>query len=199
LSIGNRIQVIQPAKEYHFKYKGCYFTTNATTPEHIDSLENFEIRDNDVFLVTYPKSGTIWTQNILSLIYHEGHRNGVENIDLMDRVPWLEYNVRHMDYQRCPSPRLFASHLPYFLVPRELRNRRGTVIYVARNPKDALVSYFHFSKILTDMEDEPDFGKFMERFLAGKGKNNFLFYSQSLLPFLPFICFVPSSYEMASF
>uniref|UniRef100_A0A8D0DQN3 Sulfotransferase n=1 Tax=Salvator merianae TaxID=96440 RepID=A0A8D0DQN3_SALMN len=145
---------------YHFKYKGCYFTTNATTPEHIDSLENFEIRDNDVFLVTYPKSG---------------HRNGVENIDLMDRVPWLEYNVRHMDYQRCPSPRLFASHLPYFLV-----------IYVARNPKDALVSYFHFSKILTDMEDEPDFGKFMERFLAGKGKNNFLFYSQSLLPFLPF-------------
>uniref|UniRef100_A0A8D0C1A7 Sulfotransferase n=1 Tax=Salvator merianae TaxID=96440 RepID=A0A8D0C1A7_SALMN len=159
---------MQPDNKYLFKYKGCYFLTGCATAEYLDSLQNFEIRDNDVFLVTYPKSGTVWTQNILSLIYHEGHRNGTEKISLMERVPWLEYKPKRIDFDRCPSSRLFASHMPYYLVPRELKNRKGKVIYIARNPKDALVSYYHFSKILIYMEDEHDFGKFMEKFLAGK-------------------------------
>uniref|UniRef100_A0A8D0C2B2 Sulfotransferase n=1 Tax=Salvator merianae TaxID=96440 RepID=A0A8D0C2B2_SALMN len=160
-------QAMQPDK-YLFKYKGCYFTVGNTTPEYLDLLQNFEIRDDDVFLITYPKSGTIWTQNILSLIYHEGHRNGTEKIDLLDRVPWLEYKMEHMDYNRRPSPRLFSTHMPYYLLPRELRNRRGKVIYVARNPKDILVSYYHFSKVSMSLEDEHDFGKLLEIFLAGK-------------------------------
>uniref|UniRef100_A0A8D0DN13 Sulfotransferase n=1 Tax=Salvator merianae TaxID=96440 RepID=A0A8D0DN13_SALMN len=162
------IQAIQPASKFLFKHKECYFPTNTATAEYIDSLENFEIRDDDVFLVTYPKSGTVWTQNILSLIYHEDHRNETEKVTLIDRVPWLEYKMEHMDYNRRPSPRLFSTHMPYYLVPRELRNRRGKVVYIARNPKDVLVSYFHFSKVLVRMEQEHDFGKFMERFLAGK-------------------------------
>uniref|UniRef100_A0A8B9S5V2 Sulfotransferase n=1 Tax=Apteryx owenii TaxID=8824 RepID=A0A8B9S5V2_APTOW len=160
---------MEPSKEYLFTHKGFYFAANITTPEYLDSLETFEIRDSDVFIATYPKSGTVWTQNILSLIFHEGHRNGTENIDLMDRIPWLEYNTKHMDYSAFPSPRLFATHLPYYLTPRDLRNKRARVIYVTRNPKDVLVSYFHFSKIMVTLEKVSDFNIFMERFLAGKG------------------------------
>ncbi|POI26012.1 hypothetical protein CIB84_010238, partial [Bambusicola thoracicus] len=44
------------------------------------------------------------------------------------------------------------------------------VIYVSRNPKDVLVSYYHFSKFIVTLEKIPDFNIFMERFLAGKGK-----------------------------
>ncbi|KAH0622247.1 hypothetical protein JD844_024384 [Phrynosoma platyrhinos] len=155
--------------KYMFKHKGCYFVTDLATPEYIDSLEDFEIRDSDVFLVTFPKSGTIWTQNILSLIYHEGHRNGTEDTDLLDRVPWLECNIRNRDYVKRASPRLFASHMPYYLMPKELRNGRAKIIYVARNPKDVLVSYYHFSKVSVVLEDVEDFDIFMERFLTGKG------------------------------
>ncbi|CAI5769994.1 amine sulfotransferase-like [Podarcis lilfordi] len=118
---------MQPAEKYLFTYRGFYFQSAFTSVEYLDSLENFEIRDSDVFIVTYPKSGTIWTQNILSLIYHEGHRDGTEKVDLVDRAPWLEYNVRNVDYVSRPSPRLFASHLPYYLVPKGLRNRRAKV------------------------------------------------------------------------
>ncbi|KAH0622245.1 hypothetical protein JD844_024382 [Phrynosoma platyrhinos] len=144
-----------------FKYKGCYFVREMTTPEYIETLEDFEIRDSDVFLVTFPKSGTIWTQNILSLIYHEGHRNGTEDTDLIDRVPWLEYKIRERDYINRPSPRLFASHMPYF-----------AIIYVARNPKDVLVSYYHFSKFSVKLEEIEDFDTVMERFLAGNVLGN---------------------------
>ncbi|XP_042301259.1 amine sulfotransferase-like isoform X2 [Sceloporus undulatus] len=159
---------MEPSDKYLFKHRGYYFIPGLTTPEYIDSLEDFEIRDNDVFLVTYPKSGTIWTQNILSLIYHEGHRNGTEDADLPDRVPWLEYNVRNRDYANHPSPRLFTTHLPHYLVPKGLRKGKAKIIYVARNPKDVLVSSYHFSKVSLKSEKVEDFEILMERFLTGK-------------------------------
>uniref|UniRef100_A0A8C0FBM1 Sulfotransferase n=1 Tax=Bubo bubo TaxID=30461 RepID=A0A8C0FBM1_BUBBB len=72
-------------------------------------------------------SGTVWTQNILSLIIHEGHRNGTENMETMERIPWLEYRTENRDYAALPLPRVFATHLPYYLLPRDLRNKRGRV------------------------------------------------------------------------
>ncbi|XP_015746192.1 amine sulfotransferase-like isoform X2 [Python bivittatus] len=155
--------------KFLYKYKGFYFVTDLVSPETIDSLDSFEIRDDDVFIITYPKSGTIWTQNILSLIFHERHRDGTENITLINRAPWLEYNVFHEDLQSRPSPRLFSSHLPYYLVPSGLRKRRGKIIYVYRNPKDVLVSGYYFSKIATKAEKLKDFDTLLEKFLAGKG------------------------------
>uniref|UniRef100_A0A803TJG7 Sulfotransferase n=1 Tax=Anolis carolinensis TaxID=28377 RepID=A0A803TJG7_ANOCA len=148
---------MEPSNKYVFKHKRSYFPQNLITPEYIDSLEDFEIRDSDIFLVTYPKSGTIWTQNILCLIVHEGHRNGTEHTDLLDRVPWLEYNVRKMDYVNHPSP-----------LPKGLKNGRGKIIYVVRNPKDVLVSYFHFSKVSLHLEEVEDLETIMNNFLAGK-------------------------------
>ncbi|KFV64988.1 Amine sulfotransferase, partial [Dryobates pubescens] len=162
----NRLNM-EPSKDYLFKYKGFYFGVN-TTLEYVSTLEDFEINDSDVFLATYPKSGTVWTQNILSLIMFEGHRNGTENIDNMERIPWLEYNVSNRNYAELPVPRVLATHLPYYLVPRDLRNKRASVIYVTRNPKDVMVSYYHFSKYMNTLEEIPDFNLFMERFLAGK-------------------------------
>ncbi|NXV44209.1 ST3A1 sulfotransferase, partial [Uria aalge] len=162
----NRL-TMEPSKEYLFEYKGIYFCA-ITSPEYLASLEDFEIKDSDIFLMTYPKSGTVWTQNILSLIIHEGHRNGTENMNTMERIPWLEYNIKNKDYAVLPSPRVFVTHLPYYLVPRDLRNKRARVIYVSRNPKDIMVSYYHFSKYVSALEEVPDFNLFMERFLAGK-------------------------------
>ncbi|XP_054249147.1 amine sulfotransferase-like [Indicator indicator] len=158
---------MEPSKDYLFKYKGFYFAVN-TTLEYVSTLEDFEINDSDIFLATYPKSGTVWTQNILSLIMYEGHRNGTENIDTMERIPWLEYNVNDKDYAQLPLPRVFVTHLPYYLIPRDLRNKRASIIYVTRNPKDVMVSYYHFSKYMNTLEEITDFNLFMERFLAGK-------------------------------
>uniref|UniRef100_A0A8C8S5D1 Sulfotransferase n=1 Tax=Pelusios castaneus TaxID=367368 RepID=A0A8C8S5D1_9SAUR len=118
---------MEPSEEHFYANKGIYFITDIVTPEYIESLEDFEIRGSDVFVVIHSKSGTVWTQNILSLIYHEGHRDGTENIETKHRAPWLEYNEYNMDYLHCPSPRLFVSHLPYYLVPRDLRSRRAKV------------------------------------------------------------------------
>nr|XP_031312067.1 amine sulfotransferase-like isoform X1 [Camelus dromedarius] len=150
------------------KYKGYYFEGSLADVDFLEHLDDFEIRDDDVFIITYPKSGTIWTQQILSSIYFEGHRNRAETVETIDRVPFLEYNMHKMDYLKRPSPRLFSSHIPYYLAPKDLKNKKAKIIYIYRNPKDVLTSYFHFSNYLVTLEASDNMEQFMERFLEGK-------------------------------
>ncbi|XP_053566785.1 amine sulfotransferase [Bombina bombina] len=154
-------------ESFLFKHEGVYFQKDLTTPESIDAVGHFEIRESDVFLVTYPKSGTIWTQQILSLIFNEGHRSGTEAITNLDRAPWIEYNVYNIDYDKRPSPRLFSTHLPHYLMPRDMRKRKGKVIYVSRNPKDVLVSFYHFHKMVEKHGKTEDFETFFNMFISG--------------------------------
>ncbi|KAM6207425.1 LOW QUALITY PROTEIN: amine sulfotransferase-like [Sarcoramphus papa] len=156
---------MEPSKENLFK-KGFYFGVS-TSLEYVVSLEDCEIKDSDIFITTYPKSGTLWIEHF-ELIIHEGHHNGTENVETMDRIPWLEHKIKKKDYADPPLPRVFATQLPYYLVPRDLRNKRGCIVYVTRNPKDVMVSYYHFSKFMSTLEEVPDFNLFMERFLAGE-------------------------------
>ncbi|KAM4040976.1 amine sulfotransferase-like isoform 2-T2 [Anomaloglossus baeobatrachus] len=155
-------------KAKSFKYKGISFEKRYTSPEVIDAIEHMEIRDNDVFLVTYPKSGTVWTQQILSLILNEGHRNGTEQITNIERAPAIEYNIHNVDFKSRPSPRLFSSHLPYYLMPKDLRFKTGKVVYVCRNPKDALVSYYHFFKMNPNIKCTVTWEAFLDLFIKGK-------------------------------
>uniref|UniRef100_A0A8D1BDN2 Sulfotransferase n=1 Tax=Sus scrofa TaxID=9823 RepID=A0A8D1BDN2_PIG len=154
--------------QYLLNFKGYYFQRFLAETDILENLADFEIRDDDVFIITYPKSGTIWAQQILSLIYFEGHRTRTEMVEIYHRVLFLEYNPEKVDYVKRPSPRLFSSHLPYYLAPKGLKNKKPKVIYIYRNPKDDLISYFHFSNWLLTLEPSHDIEHFMEKFLDGK-------------------------------
>lgn len=43
------------------------------------------------------------------------------------------------------------------------------VIYVARNPKDVAVSYYHFHKMANFLPDPGTFSEFLSDFLEGTG------------------------------
>ena len=57
------------------------------TQERMDALRDFLLRPDDLFIVTYPKSGTTWMQQIVKLI----RANGVEHGERVDSaIPWVE-------------------------------------------------------------------------------------------------------------
>ncbi|XP_070589511.1 amine sulfotransferase-like isoform X2 [Erythrolamprus reginae] len=148
-------------------YKGCNLAKDLMKLDMLDALEDFEVRDSDILIDTYPKSGTIWTQNIVCLILYEGHRNGTENIPISRRCASIEYNVHDVDIAQMPAPRILMSHLPHYLVPKQLKAKKGKVIYVYRNPKDILVSFFHYTNEFYGMEKASHFEEYLQRFLSG--------------------------------
>ncbi|XP_067670562.1 sulfotransferase 1C2-like [Haliotis asinina] len=104
---------------------------------HLADMKSRTVRDDDIFLCTYPKSGTHWTWEILSMVVagrpeYARHWQNSAHLDSRTEV----------ELDSLPSPRILFTHLPPRLLPRELWNRKCHVINVQRNPKDAVVSYF---------------------------------------------------------
>lgn len=48
--------------------------------------------------------------------------------------------------RRMKKPRHFKTHLPVSLLPTGFWRAKPKIIYVAKNPKDAAISYFHYFK-----------------------------------------------------
>lgn len=118
------------------------------TQEDMDVLEkDFVVRDDDLFVVTYPRSGTTWTEQIVHLLLKQGEQG--EQL-LTDAAPWLETLPKRPGgmnkfLQSIRGQRLFTCHLPLVLMPGSIVTR-GKYIYVARNPKDVAVSFYHHDR-----------------------------------------------------
>lgn len=154
-----------------FIHRGFRLITGTHLPHEVDQIRDLEIRDSDVFVVTYPKSGTIWMQQILLLLESKGNVDSISKEDKFsngDLVPWIEVIGQIQDFVTAESPRFRVSHLAYHLMPKELCYRRGKVIYVARNPKDILVSYYYFHKLATMLETPKSFDDFFDKFMRGE-------------------------------
>ena len=55
--------------------------------QKMEELALFELRNDDLFIVTYPNCGTTWMQQLVRLI----HSRGIDdNSHPMESIPWLE-------------------------------------------------------------------------------------------------------------
>lgn len=88
-------------------------------------------------------------QEIVWQILHEGE---VSSIHTIARVPFLETathprfatQVQHV-IKTMPSPRLMKTHFTYDAISKDAdKSAKCKYIYIARNPKDVVVSYFTF-------------------------------------------------------
>ena len=66
-------------------------------------------------------------------------------------------------------PRLIKSHLPGQLLPPQVWEKKIKIVYVIRNPKDTIVSYFKFGQMLSPFK-KFDFNEMFDRFMSGTSK-----------------------------
>lgn len=124
----------------------------------------YEPDDGDVFVCTYPKCGTTWTQYIVYLLVRQRPIGPDES--LTDLFPHLE-EVGRDAVERLQQPRLIKTHLPAAMTPF---SEAARYIVVARNPFDCVVSFYHHTRGFPRHYDFADgrFDVFFECFLAGE-------------------------------
>nr|XP_040135713.1 sulfotransferase 2A1-like isoform X2 [Ictidomys tridecemlineatus] len=134
-----------------------------------EACAQFVIKDEDTVLVTYPKSGTHWLVEILSLIHSNGDTKWIRSVPLWDRSPWLETNGGYKRINKREGPRLMSSHLPFHLFPKSLFTSKAKVIYIMRNPKDVLVSGYYQWNMTKLCKKSESLEQYFQWFMQGNG------------------------------
>ncbi|XP_068174836.1 sulfotransferase family 5A, member 1 [Antennarius striatus] len=150
-------------------YCGIIFPGLVHTQESLQRAVTFQFQDTDIIIATYPKSGTTWTQEIVTLITRRGDPHLSETVPNWVRAPWLEHIYLEDALKASSStPRILTTHFPYQLLSSALQGSKVKVIYVSRNPKDVAVSYYHFCKMAEFFPSFTTFQEFLHQFLEGK-------------------------------
>ena len=153
-------------------------------------IYHMEVREDDTWVVTLPKTGTTWMTHIVSAIKNlktpvkssnkwyflefEGFGLDKGEFEEKSKQPAKaddEYD-QSVSYTECisaSSPRNVKTHLPISMLPPKLLDK-CKVIYVARNPQDTCVSFYYHEKAFGPYNG--DFQSFFKLFV-----NNQLYYT----------------------
>jgi aryl sulfotransferase len=117
---------------------------------HMDSTRwnDFVYREGDIVIGTWAKSGTTWLQQIVSQFVFDG----AEGIPVLEISPWLEYRPVPIDsmfsmLETQQHRRFLKTHLPADVITS---SPLAQYIYVARDGRDALWSWYEFHCSYTD-------------------------------------------------
>ncbi|KAG6800257.1 estrogen sulfotransferase [Apis mellifera caucasica] len=150
---------------------------------------NFKARPDDIWVLSYPRSGTTWTQELVWLLSNNLDFKRAKTELLAERFPFLEFSMfNHPEVTReflelnkgdkdkeelckkiaqpgydilekIPSKRFIKSHFPFSLLPNILESG-CKIIYIARNPKDVAVSWYYLNKAIKTQGYIGDFTTF---------------------------------------
>ena len=152
-----------------------------------DGFKNWKVRPDDIYILSFPKSGTTWTQELVWLVENCYNFQGAKSVSLEERFPFMEWMVLvdcleearartiqgafFESMEAMASPRFLKSHLHLRLLPDELLDK-CRVVSCLRNPKDIVVSYYHHERLRTYRVYDGDFQSYFDLFM-----NNLLIYS----------------------
>jgi len=251
-------QIMEPSSDFKFKFSVLNGTLDSNFQNHFPSYNNglsvcqpggfistpeyalnakklstFKPRPSDVWIMTFPKSGTTWMQDLVWLVENDCDFEGAKK-SLHIRSPFLEMQyfvpesvvaryerdtiarksgipltgkilellsyykltdmlrpavrkiinyfmgnmVRNMEeLEEMEEQRIIKTHIPLYLLHPEVLET-SKVVYVARNPKDVIVSYYYYHKLMHFQQFNGSVEAFAEYFM-----NNKVFYG----PYFPHV------------
>lgn len=113
---------------------------------------------DDVFLVSYPKSGNTWLRFMIGNLAFPETEATFANIESLVPSIYVNHDRR---LSQLPRPRILKSHesfVPWY----------GSVIYVVRDPRDICVSYYHYLIKYRELPEGYPIERFVPQFLRGE-------------------------------
>jgi hypothetical protein len=117
-----------------------------------------KIFPDDVFLVSFPKSGNTWTRFLIANLVYPDTPATFGNIH--ELVPDPDGTAKKI-LDRMARPRIIKSHECFD--PRYPR-----AMYIVRDPRDVALSQYHYHRKCRKIDDDYPIEKFITRFLAGQ-------------------------------
>ncbi|KAH6780573.1 hypothetical protein C2S52_011810 [Perilla frutescens var. hirtella] len=147
--------------DYLYKVGGFW-----VLPQFVESIyrviKHFKPLPNDIILASFPKTGTTWLKSLIFSIMNRSSKHHLSTNHPHELVPTLEVQVYTTTTQtQTPSitdhesSRIFSTHIPYQLLSETLDSSECRIVYVTRNPKDTLISTWHFVNKWKKAMDEP--------------------------------------------
>lgn len=148
---------------------------------------NTPVHPGDVWIVTLPKCGTTWTQELVWLLQNDCDIEAAQSMLMPDRYHFLEItgvtarSVRdkireednsishHIFFDKIESralPWFVKTHLPLHMCPPKLLDT-AKVVYIVRNPKDVCISYFHHLHLYNEASEDLKLDTFVDLFIDG--------------------------------
>lgn len=121
---------------FYESYSGLRLA-NFYPPYNVASGLQYNPKDGDVFLVTYPQCGTLWLQQILYVLLHNGS-SPKDAASLFRTFPLLELEGSEA-VEDAPSPRIITSHLPHDIIPK---SSLAKYVVLVRDPRDVCACMF---------------------------------------------------------
>ena len=105
-----------------------------------DRWDGFEYRDGDIIINTWAKSGTTWTQQIVTQLVF----NGEEHLPAMDLAPWVELRLIPLDemmegLKAQTHRRFMKSHAPADTLDIQPQVK---YLFLARDARDVIWSWY---------------------------------------------------------
>ncbi|XP_067680766.1 sulfotransferase 1A1-like [Haliotis asinina] len=150
-----------------FKNDGLLLTI-VTTPEAnmemIRKVQKLELRNDDVLIAAYPKCGTHWLWEIVTML-----RAGNSKYNKKAKDISMLGTPKSVLVDELPSPRVLNSHLYFRHLPEKLVEKKIKTIFIMRNPKDVSVSFYnHLNGVKMSFRFDGTYSEFLDLFLEGK-------------------------------
>jgi len=117
--------------------------------------KHFQAKDTDIFVASFPKSGTTWLKALAFVIVNHQRFSSFDHHPLLSSNPhelvsFPELSLSHdlhdqiLALSNMSEPRVLATHLPFPSLPESITKSNCKILYICRNPFDTFVSAWEF-------------------------------------------------------